>query len=89
MLSECYREALEFVTEGREANAEFPDVYAVLASAHGHLGNADAAGAAANELLQRLPELTTSDQHLNRPFGTPAQMERFLEGLRKAGLPAA
>ena len=27
------------------------------------------------------------DERLNRPFGTPAQRERFLEGLRRAGLP--
>jgi tetratricopeptide (TPR) repeat protein len=86
--SERYREAVEFTTAAAEANPEFPDVYAVLAAAHGHLGNAAAAGEALSEFLRRTPALTASDERLNRPFGSAAQKERFLEGLRKAGLPA-
>ena len=82
MLSERYPEAIEFTTDAAEANPEFPDVYAVLASAHGHLGNAAPARAALDELLRRTPRLT------DRPFGTAAQRERFLEGLREAGLSA-
>jgi hypothetical protein len=31
--------------------------------------------------------LTAGDERLNRPFGSPAQRDRFLEGLRQAGLP--
>jgi hypothetical protein len=34
-----------------------------------------------------MPGLSASDERLNRPFGTTAQRDRFLEGLRKAGLP--
>jgi predicted Zn-dependent protease len=75
--------------EAAEANPEFPDVYAVLAAAHGHLGNAAAAREALVEFLRRTPALTASDERLNRPFGTAAQRERFLEGLRKAGLPGS
>jgi hypothetical protein len=30
----------------------------------------------------------TFDERLNRPFGSAAQREHFLEGLRLAGLPA-
>jgi tetratricopeptide (TPR) repeat protein len=89
LLSERYREAVEFTTSAVEANAEFPDNYAVLAAAHGHLGNAAPARAALDELLRRMPGLSASDERLNRPFGSAAQRERFLEGLRKAGLPAA
>jgi hypothetical protein len=37
--------------------------------------------------LQRTPALTAADERLNRPFGTAAQRECFLKGLRKAGLP--
>ncbi len=88
LLSERYQEAIEFTTEAVEANPEFPDVYAVLAAAHGHLGNAVAAVEALAEFLRRTPALTASDERLNRPFGNPAQRERFLEGLRKAGMPA-
>jgi len=60
----------------------------VLASAHGHLGNAAPARAALDELLSRMPSLTAADGRLNRPFGSAEQRERFLMGLRKAGLPA-
>jgi adenylate cyclase len=88
LLSERYQEAVGFTTEAAEANREFPDVWAVLAAAHGHLGNTVAADEALAEFLRRTPALTASDQRLNRPFGSPAQRERFLDGLRKAGLPA-
>lgn len=39
LLSERYEEAIEFTERAREANPEFPDIYAVLASANGQLGN--------------------------------------------------
>ena len=87
LLSERYEEAVLFTTQAAEANPEFPDNYAVLASAHGHLGNVAAAREALDGLLRRMPGLTAADERLNRPFGSPAQRERFLEGLRKAGLP--
>jgi adenylate cyclase len=87
LLSDHYREAVEFATQAVEANAEFPDNYAVLASAYGHLGNAAQARAALDELLRRMPGLTAADERLNRPFGSPVQRECFLEGLRQAGLP--
>ena len=70
LLSERHREAVEFTTEAAEANPEFPDNYAVLAAAHGHLGNTGAARAALDQLLRRMPGLTTADERLNRPFGS-------------------
>src|SRR5207244_5077710 len=56
--SEHYQEAVEFTTEAVEANPEFPDVYAVLAAAHGHLGNAAAAGGAPATFVLRTPAAT-------------------------------
>jgi adenylate cyclase len=87
-LAERYEEAAAFTEHAREANPEFPDIYAVLASAYGHLGNTAAARAALDQLLHRMPKLTASDSRLARPFARVADRERFLEGLRKAGLPA-
>src|SRR5215472_15459122 len=88
LLSERYQEAVELATEAAGANPEFPDTHAVLAAAHGHLGNAAAARAALDEFLRRSPVLSASDERLKtRPFGNAAQRELFLEGLRKAGLP--
>jgi adenylate cyclase len=88
-LAERYEEAVAFTEDAREANPEFPDIYAVLASAHGHLGNAGAACEALDQLLPRMPGLTASDARLVRPFARAADRGRFLEGLRKAGLPDA
>ena len=87
LLSERYQEAVAFAAEAAEANPEFPDIYAVLAAAYGHLGDAAAARAALDKFLRRSPVLSAADERLNRPFGTAAQRERFLDGLKKAGLP--
>jgi adenylate cyclase len=87
LLAERYEETVEFTEHAREANPEFPDIYAISASAHGHRGNTTAAGAALDQLLHRMPELTASDERLIRPFARETDRERFLEGLRKAGLP--
>src|SRR5262249_23114949 len=85
LTAERYDKAIEFTEHAREANAEFPDIYAVLASAYGHLGNTAAARAALDQLLHRMPGLTARDERLVRPFARVADRERFLEGLRKAG----
>jgi adenylate cyclase len=87
LLAERYEEAVAFTEHAREANPEFPDIYAVLASAHGHLGNTAAARAALDQLLHRMQGLSASDVRLVRPFARAGDRERFLEGLRKAGLP--
>src|SRR5712691_3100740 len=87
LTAEHYEEAVNFATQAGEANPEFPDIYAVLASANGHLGRAAAARTALDQLMHRIPNLTASDERLNRPFGRAADRERFLEGLRKAGMP--
>ena len=67
LTAERYEEAVEYATQAAEANPEFPDIYAVLASAYGHLGRAVDARGALDQLLQRMPDLTASDERLNRP----------------------
>jgi TolB-like protein/Tfp pilus assembly protein PilF len=86
LLAGRYDEAVEFTELAREANPEFPDIYAVLASGYGHLGSITASRAALDQLLHRMPGLTASDERLARPFARAADRERFLEGLRKAWL---
>ncbi len=88
MSAERYDEAIEFATQAAEANPEFPDIYAVLAAANGQLGRADAARAALNQLSRRMPSLTAGDGRLDRPFARATDRERFLDGLRKVGMPA-
>jgi adenylate cyclase len=88
LLTQRYEEAVEFASRAAEANPEFPDIYAVLAAANGQLGRVDAARAALDQLSRRMPALTTNDERLNRPFRRAEHREWFLEGLRKAGMPA-
>ena len=88
LLTQRYEEAVEFASHAAEANPEFPDIYAVLAAANGQLRRVDAARTALDQLLRRMPALTTNDERLKRPFGRPEHRELFLEGLRKAGMPA-
>ena len=88
LTAERCEEAVEYATQAAEANPEFPDIYAVLACAYGHLGRAVDARGALDQLLRRMPDLTASDERLNRPFARADDRERFLTGLRKAGLPA-
>jgi adenylate cyclase len=86
LLAGRYEEAVEFTELARKANRVFPDIYAVLASAYGHLGSNTASRAALDQLLYRMPGVTPSDERLVRPFARAADRERFLEGLRKAWL---
>jgi adenylate cyclase len=85
--AERYEEAIEFAIRAAEAHPEFPDVYAVRAAAEGQLGRVDAGRSTLDELLRRMPALTVGDERLNRPFCRAGDRERFLTGLRKAGLP--
>jgi hypothetical protein len=73
---------------GRGSQPGIPDIYTVLAAANGQLGRAAAGRAAFDQLLQRMPGLTASDPRLDRPFARATDRERFLEALRKAGVPA-
>ena len=70
-------------------NAAFADAHAILASALGHAGRLDEARIALDECARHFPGLTLRDQRLKRPFRRAADQERFLDGLRKAGLAEA
>src|SRR5438874_2422500 len=83
LLSERYQEAVEFTTEAVEANPEFPDVHAVLAAAHGHLGNADAATESLAVFLQRTPALTAADERLNARSALPRNASAFSKACAK------
>jgi adenylate cyclase len=67
-------------------NAAFVDAHAILASALGHAGRLEEARVALDECERQFPGLTLRDPRLTRPFRRTADQERFLDGLRKAGL---
>ena len=84
--AERFDKAAESARQAIGWNVAFPDAHAVLASALGHAGRLDEARVALDECLRHFPGLTLRDQRLIRPFRRTADRERFLDGLRKAGL---
>jgi adenylate cyclase len=75
----CAKQAIEF-------NPAFPDSHGTLAASAAHLGHMPDARAGLDGLVRLLPGLTLGDPRLIRPFRRTADRERFLTGLRKAGL---
>jgi adenylate cyclase len=84
--AERFGEAVSCATLAIEFNPAFADAYAVLTAAAAHLGNTAEARAALDGLVRLLPGLTLGDPRLIRPFRRATDRERFLSGLRKAGL---
>ncbi len=83
-----YEEALEWASKAaRQPNAgHWTNTHVVAAL--GHLGRINEAKAAVNELLQRNPEFSCSFARTYRFYvKSSADVEQYLDGLRKAGLP--
>lgn len=84
--AERFAEAIACAKQAIEFNPAFPDLHGILAAAAAHLGQTADAKAGLAGFVQLLPGLTLRDPRLIRPFRRPADRERFLAGLRKAGL---
>ncbi|MGH6643405.1 MAG: adenylate/guanylate cyclase domain-containing protein [Bradyrhizobium sp.] len=78
--SDCAKRAID-------CNPAFPDAHGTFAAASAHLGHMDDARAGLDDFVRLMPGLTVGDERLIRPFRRPTDRERFLDGLRKAGLP--
>lgn len=85
--AERFAEAIACAKQAIEVNPAFPDSHGILAAAAAHLGHAVDAQAGLAGFVQLLPGLTLRDPRLIRPFRRAVDRERFLNGLRKAGLP--
>ena len=59
-----------------------------MAAAYGAIGAEDEARAAGQEVLARNPAFTVQSWTLAAPYKNEADLNRELDGLRKAGLPA-
>jgi adenylate cyclase len=84
--AEHFAEAVNCAQQAIEVNPAFPDSHGVLAASAAHLGHIVEARAALDGFVRLLPGLTLGDPRLIRPFRRPADCERFLAGLRRAGL---
>jgi Flp pilus assembly protein TadD len=85
--AERFAEAMDCAKHGIEVNPNFPDTHGTLAAAAAHLGRLTDAKAGLDGYVRLLPGLTLGDPRLTRPFRRERDRERFLDGLRKAGLP--
>ncbi len=81
-------EAAEWAAKTVQANPTFPGGYRTLAASYGNLGRLTEAEAAREKLQELLPRLTIGQLRERLPyFKDPDKLERYLDGLRKAGLP--
>jgi adenylate cyclase len=85
--AERFAEAVDCARQAIDFNPSFPDSHATLTAAAAHLGRMAEARTGLDGLMRLLPSLTLADPRLTRPFRRQADRERFLAGLRIAGLP--
>jgi adenylate cyclase len=83
--SERFQQAADCARRAADWNPAFADAHGVLASALGHLGRI-AEARASIDTFTSLVRSSLVDQLAARPFRRPADRERYLSGLRKAGL---
>jgi Flp pilus assembly protein TadD len=84
--SEDYNEGIEWARRGQEENPDWPGVYRVLAANCGPAGRLEEGRAAVTKLSRLAPDMTIETTRAQVPWKDPADMERYLDGLRKAGL---
>ena len=81
-----YDVACQWGAKVLQENPSFPGGHRLMAAIYGQLGRIEEAQAALKELLLLMPGMTIDDVRKQVPFKNPNHMERYLDGLRKAGL---
>ena len=82
-----YEKAREVAEECLVENPNFPTGYRLIATAEGQLGNLDAAANAYRKFDELVPNATISDTLATVMFVHQDDMDRYAEGLRRAGMP--
>ncbi len=70
-----------------EKNAHFPGAHLTLASLYGNMGKNQDAEWQAAQILGLRPEFSLREEKRRVPYKTSADLEYYISGLRKAGLP--
>jgi adenylate cyclase len=83
---ERYEEACEWGSKAVRENPRFPGGHRLLAASYGQLGRMKEAAIELKELLRLMPGMIPDDVRKQVPFKKPRDMERYIDGLRKAGL---
>jgi hypothetical protein len=86
-LTTRYDEGIAWARCGKGNNPDHPGVLRVLAANCGQIGRIEEGRAAVAELKRGATEMRIESNRTQMPFENPADLERCLEGLRKAGLP--
>jgi TolB-like protein/Flp pilus assembly protein TadD len=84
---EKYDEAIALCLEVLDETPNFPSAYRGLTACYSLLGREAEAEAALTELLRVAPQLTIAHTRAGLPITNPEVLERYLNGLRRAGLP--
>ena len=83
-----HEEAAEWSIKSIQSNPQLPAGHRTLASIYGNSGQLKEAAVAREKLQELQPHLTIAQLRERLPyFKNPDDLERYLEGLRKAGLP--
>ena len=82
-----YEEALEWASKAARLPNAHSHVLGAVASSLGHLGRIDEARRALGEILRLRPDYSRRLVEASFPYRHREDLERYLEGLRKAGLP--
>ena len=82
-----YDEQVAWGRKMTEASPDHPGGWRTLAIGYAYLDRLEEAHAAVQQLLRLVPHITIATVRESAPGVQPQDMERMLEGLRKAGLP--
>jgi adenylate cyclase len=81
-----YNEALSALKEANKIRPKFSLIYMELAATYIHLGREEEARAAAAEILKMAPKFSLEPVASFMAYKNPADQERYVAALRKAGL---
>jgi tetratricopeptide (TPR) repeat protein len=85
-VAERYEEAVEWAQRSLQTRGDYSLALATLAASLAFLGRMDQAQATVQELLRLVPEFSLTGIKLFLPAADPDFVDRYLDGLRKAGL---
>lgn len=85
--AERYADAAHWAAKSLHLHPGFPTGHRLLAASYGQLGDAQQARAALEGLLGIAPDTTIAKTRAGVPWRHAIHMDRYADGLRKAGLP--
>jgi hypothetical protein len=81
-----YDDAIRLARESLRQRADFVGAHRVLTAAAGLSGQQELASTALQALLRAQPNISLEWMAKDMPIREPADRERYIEGLRRAGL---